>query len=182
MTSPADRLKQLQEAIAAEYSIPVTDWRIRQLALYTATQADYEDRLARGEVVDISQLLQLGDAIQTIRTNLKISEPTNITVQTVVRPVGIYRCEKCSHQNRLEPGSFTPMPRRAPTPAAEPGLPPLPVVAKPAAPAGPPKRERPVVADRLSPMSFSSDFDPPRHDDNPFSPFAWPSPNRKIEG
>jgi hypothetical protein len=175
--NPAERLLQLREAIAAEYSIPDSDWRIRQLALLMAAQSDAESKLAAGGTIDINQLLAQGDAQKALRADLKISEPTNIRVHVVEGVVGVYNCQHCGQQNRLGEGTYTPPKRPEPAPAPEPL--PLPVVAKPA-PAAPERRPRPVVASRTSPLSFGNDFDPPRFSDNPQGP-SWPNPYRKVD-
>jgi hypothetical protein len=168
----ATRLLTLRKTIAKEYNIDDDDWRVRRLSSLTAAHAAVEDQLACGEAIDIGHLLQLGEAIETIRSSLRLAEPTTITVRVAERLVGI--CPLC----RGEVEDYTPPPPKPPAPPPIPEAPPA--VAKAPAPApAPARRARPVVASSVSPLSYGG-YDPARHSD---SPLSWgPHPYIRKDG
>jgi hypothetical protein len=147
-------------------------------------------RISAGQHVPTDDLLKIDAALKSHQPQAKA--PT-IKVNIVEGVQGvcplckglILRSEvkggKCPHCKAALPDYRADPPRTKPAPVPD-LVEPVVVKPAPAPPAGPPRRPQPVVADRLSPLSFSRDFDPPRNADNPFSPFAWPSPNRKVEG
>ena len=161
----AERLWRLREAVAGEYNIADTDdWRVRRLALLMAAHADAEDQSACGDPIDIGHLLQLGEAIEAIRSSLKLAEPLDIRVRVAERVVGL--CPLC--KGTVE--DYTPPPPKpVPTPVAKPEAPPVVAKAPAPAPAAHTRRVVPLTASAVSPLSFSSGHDPARHNDSPLS-------------
>jgi hypothetical protein len=111
----AERLLRQREAVAKEFGLDISDWRVRQLALLEARLAAAEDQAANSVLIDIGQLLALTQAIADMRQALKASEHVDITVHYVSAVTGIFNCTKCGHRNEIadyKPPA-PPPPRRA---------------------------------------------------------------------
>ena len=156
----AELLLALRRSVSQEYGLSDDDWRVKRLGLLLAQHAAIEDRCAAGNPIDVGDLLALDEAIESIRSALKVAEPLDIAVRVVENIVGI--CPKC----RAEIPNYV-APPKPPAPPPIPEAPPV-VVAKAPAPA-PARRAMPVRASSVSPLSFSSGHDPARHNDSPLS-------------
>jgi hypothetical protein len=62
-------------AVAAEYGLDVSDWRVKRLALLLAVHSLTEDQIAHGRSIDIGKLLELDNAIAAVRTAIRTAEP-----------------------------------------------------------------------------------------------------------
>ena len=160
----AERLLALRRSVSQEYGLSDDDWRVKRLGLLLAQHAAIEDRCAAGNPIDVGDLLALDEAIESIRSALKVAEPLDICVRVAERVVGL--CPLC--KGTVE--DYTPPPPKpVPTPVAKPEAPPVVAKAPAPAPAAHTRRVVPLTASAVSPLSFSSGHDPARHNDSPLS-------------
>jgi hypothetical protein len=90
-TPGADRLHAARHAAAKELKLPITDWRVKRLAVLTCSYEQAEASLAAGRGVDVDDLMKLDAALAQARASVPVQHA--VTIEVVEGP--IEHCPKC---------------------------------------------------------------------------------------
>jgi hypothetical protein len=90
-TPGADRLHAARHAAAKELRLPITDWRVKRLAVLTCSYEQAEASLAAGRGVDVDDLMKLDAALAQARASVPVQHA--VTIEIVEGP--IEHCPAC---------------------------------------------------------------------------------------
>ena len=165
---PADRLRQIELEVARDLNCEIGDELCQHVSVLRLLRLNMQAAMLNGQRVDPDDLLKIDSALKSY---LPVGKPATIKVEVAQTITGI--CPAC--HAKIPNYKAPPEPPANPKPAIEPEPTPAPA-AKSSVPAVP-RRPMPVHASAVSPMSYTSGFDPVRHYDSPQS--RDPNPYRK---
>jgi hypothetical protein len=156
------------ESAAKELGRDKSDWSVEKLATLRLQLAvarhGWESTQEPGHSREMREVM---DAIDALLKEVKPQEELRISLHFVEKPEGIYTCQHCHMENRLESGSYEPVePRRrdfAPEAVNEPAQP-APVPAPSVAPA------EPAPPDNIVPIDYAVRRTP---SDGAYNAFGW---------
>jgi hypothetical protein len=111
-TPGAQALADARKQAAKELRLPATDPRVHQLAALIVAHNAIQVRIAAGAEFSVSELMQLDGALQEARRKFRPLE-LKVDLQIAEGVVGVYRCQKCGHENHIN--DYTPQPEPAPS-------------------------------------------------------------------
>jgi hypothetical protein len=100
---PSTGLQQARERAAGELNLPLSDHRVDRLAkLVIADEAMQSLLVVAPERVDFGKMLEVDQALAALRQELKPAAPLALKVSFVSGVVGMFKCQHCHKENRVE--------------------------------------------------------------------------------
>jgi hypothetical protein len=100
---PSTSLQQARERAASELGLPLSDWRVERLAkLVIADEAMQSLLVVAPERVDFGKMLDIDRALADLRKELGVTKPMELKVSFVDGVVGMFKCQHCHKENRVE--------------------------------------------------------------------------------
>ena len=158
MAEGLDRYAEIKLEVAKLHKLDAGNPHVALLASLKLAHERGVERLADNK-------LSPGDltAFAKIVEMLKEHEPPilpNVSVTFVEGVVGVYRCQHCSKENELKPGTYTPAPKETPLPAPDTANA-KPIATSAAATEPKPQPKPPTHINGKSPSAFHSQIGTP---------------------
>lgn len=95
-------LTKARESAAREIGCESTDFRAVRLATLMTAHEALQAALAVGERIDFKDLLDVDRALADLRKEIGVTKPMNLKVSFVDGVVGMFKCQHCHKENRVE--------------------------------------------------------------------------------